>query len=132
MLKHVKSIIAKLPTTMGKVIALATFLILFLSLPMVSANAGTMQPIAAIGMKHQAEGALNQGVGKAEQATAGLKGETKGLARQIDGKAKRDIGRVESKAAEFANSSNRKATDLGDQIQDAAGSLANSVKDLVK
>jgi hypothetical protein len=54
------------------------------------------------------------------------------LARQVDGKAKRDIGKIESKAEEFASDGKKTATDLGEQIQDAAGSLANSVKDLVK
>lgn len=132
MLNHVDSIISKLQITIGKIAIVAVFLTLLLTMPVMSANAATVQPIASIGAKHQAEGAIKQGVGKVEQITGDVKGKAEGLTRQVDGKAKRDIGRVESKAEEFANRSGRKANDLGEQIQDAAGSFADSVKDLVK
>jgi uncharacterized protein YjbJ (UPF0337 family) len=132
MFNHVSLVISRIQAIIGKTVAAAVFLALLLLTQALPVDAATILPILSIGAKHQAEGALQQGIGKAEHVTGELKGKTAGLARQADGKAKRDVGRVESKAEEFANSNGRKATDLGEQIQDAAGSFADSVKDLVK
>jgi uncharacterized protein YjbJ (UPF0337 family) len=132
MFKHIKSAISQMQNNVARLATVALCLALTMGLPMLPAHASSIQPIASIGLKHQAEGALQQGVGKAKEATGDLKGKAEGLARQADGKAKRDIGRVESKAEELARSGKKNATDLGEQIQDAAGSLADSVKDLVK
>jgi uncharacterized protein YjbJ (UPF0337 family) len=131
MLKNVESFVSKLQTVVK--IATATLcLVVLTSLPILSANASSMQPMASIGIKHQAEGAVKQGIGKAEQVTGDLKDKAKGLSNRIDGKAKRDIGRVESKAEKFANKNKKNATELGNQIKDGADSIADSVKDLAK
>jgi uncharacterized protein YjbJ (UPF0337 family) len=131
MLKNVQSFISNLHSA-AKIAAIAICLVLLTSLPMLPANASTVQPMASIGIKHQAEGALKQGMGKAEEATGDLKSKAKGLANQVDGKAKRDIGRVESKAEKFAIKNKKNATELGNQIKDGAGDLVDSVKDLAK
>jgi uncharacterized protein YjbJ (UPF0337 family) len=131
MLKPIQSVISKLHNVAR--IATATLcLVLLTSLPMLSANASIIQPMASIGIKHQAEGAVKQGVGKAEELTGDLKGKAKGLANKIDGKAKRDIGRVESKAEKFANKNKKNATELGNQIKYGAENLVDSAKDLAK
>lgn len=135
------ALFSSIQTHLTKVVATGLCLALLIGLPTMSARAASLplalplagsSTIAAIGLQHQAEGAINQAAGKAEEVTGDLKGKAKGLARQVDGKAKRDIGKIESKAEEFASNGKEAATDLGEQIQDAAGSLANSVKDLVK
>lgn len=132
MFNYVQSLISKFQTNLSKVAGVALCLALLFAMPVLPANAASLQPIASIGLKHQAEGVLQQGAGKAKEATGDLGSKVEGLARQADGKAKRDIGRVESKVEDLAKSGKRNATDLGEQIQDAADSLANSVKDLVK
>jgi uncharacterized protein YjbJ (UPF0337 family) len=131
MLKNVQLFISKL-RNVSKIAVATLCLVLLSSLPMLSANASTIQPMASIGIKHQAEGAVQQGIGKAEQVTGDLKGKAKGLSNQIDGKAKRDIGRIESKTEKFANKNKKNATELGNQIKDGVDSVANSVKDLAK
>jgi uncharacterized protein YjbJ (UPF0337 family) len=131
MLKNVQLFVLKLHNVVR--IAVATLcLVMLSSLPMLSANASSTQPMASIGIKHQAEGAVKQGIGKAEEVTSDLKGKAKGLAKQVDGKAKRDIGRVESKAEKFADKNKKNATELGNQIKEGAGDLVDSVKDLAK
>jgi uncharacterized protein YjbJ (UPF0337 family) len=131
MLKNVESFISKLQTVV-KIATVTICLVALTSLPMLSANASTIQTLASIGIKHQAEGAVKQGIGKAEQVTGDLKDKAKGLSNQIDGKAKRDIGRVESKAEKFANKNKKNATELGNQIKNGADSVVDSVKDLAK
>lgn len=131
MLKYIRSFVAKFQNSAVKAAMIALCLTLLVGLPTLPAAADN-QMIASIGIKHQTEGALEQGIGKAEVAIGDLKGEVKGLARQADGKAKRNIGRVESKAEQLADKGKKTATNLGEQIQDVAGSIADSVKDLVK
>jgi uncharacterized protein YjbJ (UPF0337 family) len=131
MLKNIQSVISKLQTV-AQIAVTTLCLVILTSLPMLSANASTMPPMASIGIKHQAEGAVKQGVGKAEELTSDLKGKAKGLANKVDGKAKRDIGRVESKAEKFANKNKKNATELGNQIKEGAENLVDSAKDLAK
>jgi hypothetical protein len=127
----IESFVSKFYNILG-IITATLCLVVLTGLPMLPANASSLQPMASIGIKHQAEGAAKQGIGKADQVTADLKGKAKGLANRIDGKAKSDIGRVESGAEKFANKNKENATELGNQIKDGADNIVDSVKDLVK
>lgn len=131
MLKNIQSFVSNFHHVAKRAVVTLCLLML-MSLPMMSANASTIQPVASVGIKHQAEGAMKQGMGKVEEAAGDLKGKAKGLADQVDGKVKRDIGRVESKAEKFAAKNKNNATELGNQIKDGASNLADSVKDLTK
>jgi uncharacterized protein YjbJ (UPF0337 family) len=131
MSKHVQSFISNLRSA-AKIAATTLCLVLLTSLSMMSANASSTNPVASIGIKHQAEGAVKQGIGKAEELAGDLKGKAKGFSNQVDGKTKRDIGRIESEVEKFANKNKKNATELGNQIKDGADNLADSVKDLAK
>lgn len=108
------------------------FLALVITVQPHSVDAATL---GSIGLKHQAEGTVEQIVGKAESKL----GETKGMARQVQGKATRDIGRVESnaegmkkKTGEVIDDSKNMLDNLGDKIQSTANDIADSVKGLAK
>lgn len=108
------------------------FLALVVTVQPHSVDAATL---GSIGLKHQAEGTMEQIAGKAESKL----GETKGMARQVQGKATRDIGRVESNAEGMRNNADEAIDDgknilddLGDKIQSTANEIADSVKGLGK
>jgi uncharacterized protein YjbJ (UPF0337 family) len=133
MLKSVQSFIANLHNVVRIATTTITLcLILLTGLPMLPAIAGNIHPMASIGVNHQAEGALKQGIGKAEQVTGDLKGKAKGLSKQADGKAKRDIGRVESAAEKLTHKGQENATHLGEKLKDGATNLVDSVRNSAK
>ncbi len=91
--------------------------------------------LGAVGFGRQAEGAIDEAVGKAESKM----GQTKGMARQVKGKVTRDIGRVESEAeamkkktGDAVDDGKNALDDLGDKIQSKASEIADSVKSLGK
>lgn len=112
------------------------FLALVITVQPHSVDAATL---GSIGVKHQAEGAMDQVAGKAESTL----GQAKGMARQARGKATRDIGRVESNAERMKSKTKSKTDeviddgknildDLGGKIQSTANDIADSVKGLAK
>ncbi len=111
-------------------------LVLITSLQVAPANALILQPTVAIGLKHQVEGAVDQGVGKVQQKVGQTTAQAEGLAREAKGKAKRDIGRVESAAESLGNSaedmakdSRNSLNDIGDKVDETANGIAESIKD---
>jgi uncharacterized protein YjbJ (UPF0337 family) len=115
-----------------KVAFVLFFLALVITVQPHSVDAATL---GSVGLKHQAEGTIDQVAGKAESKLD----QTKGMARQAQGKATRDIGRVESKAEGIKNKTDEVIDDgknildnLGDKIQSTASDIADSVKGLAK
>ncbi len=88
-------------------------------------------PVAIFGLGRQAEGKIDQAVGKAQTATSGAAGKTKGLTKQAKGRAKSDIGRVESSAKSVGDKTRDAVSDAADNTSDAVKAAADKVKDLV-
>jgi uncharacterized protein YjbJ (UPF0337 family) len=89
------------------------------------------QPLATIGARHQAEGAIQQGLGKAKENVSDLKGKVGGLSQQAQGKAKRDIGRIESAVESASTDAKTTTNQIGAKLQTTAENLADTVKDIV-
>jgi uncharacterized protein YjbJ (UPF0337 family) len=115
------------------------FVLFFLALVMTiqppSVNATTLSPLGSVGLKHQAQGAIDKATGKAETKL----NQAKGMAREVKGNVTGNIGRVESKAEGLRNKTDdavddgkNMLDDLGDKIQSTANGIADSVKDLAK
>ena len=111
------------------------FLALVVTVQPHSVDATTLSSLGSVGLKHQAQGAIDKATGQAETKLS----QTKGMARQVKGKVTRDIGRVESKAEgmksktdEAVNDGKNMLDDLGDKIQSTADGIADSVKGLGK
>lgn len=115
------------------------FVLLFLALVITvqphSVDATTLSSLGSVGLKHQAQGAIDKATGKAETTLS----QTKGMAREARGNVNGNIGRVESKAEGMKNKANdvvddgkSMLDDLGDKIQSTADDIADSVKGLGK
>lgn len=100
-----------------------------------SVDATTLSSLASIGIRSQAQGAMDQAAGKAEAKLS----QTKGMARQARGTVTRDIGRMESKAEAMKRKTDgavddgkNMLDDLGGKIQSTANEISDSVKGLGK
>lgn len=118
-----------------KIVFVLFFLALVLTIQPSSVSATTLSPLGSVGLKHQAQGAIDKATGKAETKLS----QTKGMAREVKGNVTGNIGRVESKAEGLRNKTNdavddgkNMLDDLGDKIQSTANGIADSVKDLAK
>ena len=123
-------------STIANQVRRITVVLLFLALVMTiqphSVNAATL---GSVGLKHQAQGAIDKATGMAETTLS----KTKGMAREVKGNVTGNIGRVESKvegmknkASDVVDDSKSMLDDLGDKIQSTADSIADSVKGLGK
>lgn len=88
-------------------------------------------PVAIFGFGRQAEGKVDQAVGKAQGSMNDATNKTKGFAKQATGKAKSDVGRIESNAKSATNKTRDAVSDAADSASDAANSAADKVKDLI-
>lgn len=111
------------------------FLALVMTVQPHPVDAATLSSLASVGIRSQAQGAMDQATGKAEAKLS----QTKGLARQAKGTVTRDIGRMESKAEAMKRSTDgavddgkNMLDDLGGKIQSTANEIADSVKGLGK
>ncbi len=136
MLQALKKRLSIFPIQIGKSAIALLSLVLVTSLQVMPANASILQPTIAIGLKHQVEGAVEQGAGKVQQQVGQTTAQAEGLAREAKGKAKRDIGRVESAAESLGNSaedmakdSRNSLNDIGDKVDETTNGIAESIKD---
>jgi uncharacterized protein YjbJ (UPF0337 family) len=88
-------------------------------------------PVAIFGLGRQAEGKVDQTVGKAQGAMSGVTDKTKGLAKQVKGKAESDVGRIESSANSAKSKAQDAVSDAADNASDAANAAVDKVKDLM-
>lgn len=111
------------------------FLALVLTVQPHSSDATTLSSLGSVGLKHQAEGAIDKATGRAETTLS----RTKGMAREARGNVTGNIGRVESNAEGMKNRADdviddgkNMLDDIGDKIQSTADDIADSVKGLGK
>lgn len=88
-------------------------------------------PVAIFGFGRQAEGKVDQAIGKAQTAKNGAIDKTKGLAKQAKGKAKSDIGRIESRAQIAKDKTQDAVSDAADRTSDAVNAAGDKVKNLM-
>ena len=118
-----------------KIAFILFFLALVVTVQPHSVDATTLSSVGSVGLKHQAQGAMDKATGKAETTLI----KTKGMAREAKGNVTGNIGRAESNAERMKKNADgvvddgkNMLDDLGDKIQSTADGIADSVKGLGK
>ena len=131
----IRSAYSAIVNQVRKIAFILFFLALVVTVQPHSVDATTLSSVGSVGLKHQAQGAMDKATGKAETTLS----KTKGMAREAKGNVTGNIGRVESKAEGLRNKTDdavddgkNMLDDLGDKIQSTANGIADSVKDLAK